>query len=81
MTKPKEKIREFFSDRTLVLQKVAHSRASREDKLRDILDNFRLLLGRKSGEPLGEALRRVCVSRSSARRWVGDESTYHFALP
>lgn len=42
---------------TFVLEEVAHARAAGEDELRDVLDDFGLVLGCERGEPLGEALR------------------------
>lgn len=43
---------------TLVLEKIAHSRAAREDQLRHILNDFRFFLGRESSEPFGKSLKK-----------------------
>lgn len=42
--------------RTLVLEKIAHPSPSREDELRYILDDLRLLLRREGGEPFRKPL-------------------------
>ena len=37
--------------RTFVFEEIAHASASREHELRDVFDDFRLVLGREGGEP------------------------------
>lgn len=39
-----------------VLEEIAHTRPSREDKLGHILDDFGFVLGRECGEPFRETL-------------------------
>lgn len=63
--------------RTFVLEEVAHACPPGKDELGDILDNLRLILRGKRGEPFGEALRpgqpsfvvsggiRVCSARTT----------------
>lgn len=47
---------------TFVFDEVAHARPAGEDELRDVLDDFGLVLRRQSGEPFGQALKRPSIS-------------------
>lgn len=60
---------------TFVFEEIAHARPARQNQLGHILDNLGLLLGRESGEPLGEALRRNLLVgfKPGGRNGVGDE--------
>ena len=61
---------------TFIFEKVAHARASREDQLRDVLDNLGLFLGRQGGEPFGEALGYVSFELNTLSAFA----THHLAL-
>ena len=41
---------------TFVFEKIAHASSTGENELRDVLDDFGLVLGRERGEPFGQAL-------------------------
>lgn len=60
---------------TFVFEEIAHPRPAGQHELSHILDNLGLLLGRESGEPLGQALRRNLLVgfKPGGRNGVGDE--------
>lgn len=47
---------------TLVFKEVAHSCATCQDRLGDVLDDLGLVLRRQGGEPFGKTLRKETVS-------------------
>lgn len=49
---------------TLVLEKVAHPRSSGQNKLRNVLDDLGLILGREGGEPFRQTLDSVSLMLS-----------------
>lgn len=49
---------------TLIFKEVAHSCATCQDRLGDVLDDLGLVLGRQGGEPFGKTLREETVSGS-----------------
>ena len=63
-----KRVGDHAKQRTFVLKKVAHARASSEHELRDILDDLGLVLGREGGEPFRQALRMSAQCREMTMR-------------
>ncbi len=67
---------------TFVFKEIAHASASGKNKLRDVFDDLRFLLGGESSEPFGKSLNDFnLISLSEIAGWVTAGVAYHFPLP